>query len=1577
MSLLNKGASAIDKKLGATGKAKSLNPDAAEFVPFALRSPSGNTTDISSNFGNFGASTPGKAILNRSESSVSNNSDDEAHQFWRHQLPDDITPDFNVVGEEESQGINSIPFSTLSIADVNGISSFPTSTATVFMSKEQHDLSPRQINGCSFSEKMRYPLPAYGENPSSASFQQMPGKPWDMHGDQLLAGIRDGPPYNGDPGQEYIDDMLNEQQMEGTEVNPLGFLASQFPGFAAESLAEVYYANGCDLNLTFEMLTQLELQVDGSLNQNLNSKALSAPNLSALDFPALSPTDNQTRVPTFSGHDQQQNVNSYRSLEKELLMFKSSPTAPSLGATDFASAVRKMASQDSSIWKYDRNLSPNSTIGSSRSSLALASSYSGGHGRGSYGDRFANRSSSRSAPVWLETGEAVANMYSEMRGEARDHARLRNAYFEQARQAYLVGHKALAKELSVKGQLHNMQMKAAHGKAQESIYYQRNPDMQQQGNGRGGDERIIDLHGLHVSEAIHVLKRDLGVLRNIGRSIEQRMQVYICVGTGHHTKGTRTPARLPVAVQRYLLEEEECRVITKPQMQRHCKFRRYSPDRPFCATLLRSYFPDVTLQNTQNCYTTIASSSSSQSPWFTFIRTAIARNDLLFGKSIHALLITHGHITSDRFLTNNLINMYSKCGCLPSARQLFDVMPHRDLVTWNSILAAYASCCDSLSGNVEEGFRLFKLLLRSSDVSLTKLTFAPVLKLCLMSSYVWASECVHGYSAKIGLESEVFISGALVNIYIKFEKIREARLMFDNMAEYDRDAVLWNVMLKAYVKMGVQEEVCHFLSDFHRSEVVRPDVGSLQCVLGGFAEDDDRDRKYKEQVHAYAMKLSLTDDDFSKVVSWNKTISHHLQLGDHWTAIKCFLDMNRSNIKHDNVTLIVSLAIVVALGDLKLGEQIHGMALKSAFDINVSISNSLINMYSKMGRLTSARGIFFDMEEMDVVSWNSMITSHVQSGLVEESVDLYIKLLRDDLRPDHFTLASVLRACSSLSAGLHLTQQIHAHAMKSGLDSDTFVSTALVDSYSRNGGTDEAEFLLLDKKEFYLASWNAMVFGFISSGNSHKAWELFTLMHTNGEKPDEITLGTMAKACGFLASLKLGRQIHGYVLKLGFDPDLYLSSSLLDMYIKCGDMVDAHRVFQAIPSPDNVAWTSMISGCVDNGDAECALLIYHKMRQSGVPPDEYTFATLIKASSCLTALEQGRQIHANAIKSNCGIDTYVSTSLIDFYAKCGNIEESYRLFKRTHVQNIVLWNAMLMGLAQYGHGKETLNLFNDLKSVGNMLPDGVTFIGVLSACSHSGLISEAYSYFQMMTKDYGIEPEIEHYSCLVDALGRAGRLQEAEKLITSMPFEASGSMYRALLGACRLQGDMETGKRVATKLLELEPFDSSAYVLLSNIYAASNQWTKVADARKTMMHKNVKKDPGFSWIDVKNKAHVFVVDDRSHPEGEIIYDKVEDLIKLIKEDGYIPDTDYVLLDVEEEEKERSLYYHSEKLAIAFGLISTPSSTTIRVIKNLRVCGDCHNAIKHISKVCQREIVLRDANRFHRFYNGICSCGDYW
>ncbi|KAL2318007.1 hypothetical protein Fmac_031883 [Flemingia macrophylla] len=567
MSLTKKG-SQIDVKLSTTNKATSLNPNAAEFVPFSLRSlPSGSTSLVDAAASFTSAGSLGKAVLDRSESSISNNSDDEAHQYWRCQLPDDITPDFKVMGEDESQGLNNISLAGLSLYDDNESSVFPSSKGSRYILNEQQELSQQNLIGNSFADKLRFSNSTYREEPSSPSILNSSAKPWDRQIGNTDLHVNTGQEalvYDDNSGHEFLNDVFAGNSLANdTDLNPLQFLSSLFPGFASESLAEVFFANGCDLHLTVEMLTQLELQVDGSFNQNLSPKTLSAPNLNAMDFPALS-SSNVQNTAKYAAENAQQSGNPYLSSDKDMLMFKSGPSIPSRGSVDFASAVRKLASQDSGIWKYDKNGSGNVSTGSSRSLNALASAYNGGQGRVNIGDRLQTRGSARAAPVWLETGEAVANMYSELREEARDHARLRNAYFEQARQAYLVGNKALAKELSVKGQLHNMHMKAAHGKAQESIYRQRNPvTPEMQANGRG-HQRMIDLHGLHVSEAIHVLRHELSVLRTTARAAEQRLQVYICVGTGHHTRGSRTPARLPIAVQRYLLEEEGLD-FTEPQ----------------------------------------------------------------------------------------------------------------------------------------------------------------------------------------------------------------------------------------------------------------------------------------------------------------------------------------------------------------------------------------------------------------------------------------------------------------------------------------------------------------------------------------------------------------------------------------------------------------------------------------------------------------------------------------------------------------------------------------------------------------------------------------------------------------------------------------------------------------------------------------------------------------------------------------------------------------------------------------------------------------------------------------------------
>ncbi|KAF6174908.1 hypothetical protein GIB67_026396 [Kingdonia uniflora] len=522
-------------------------------------------------------------------------------------------------------------------------------------------------------------------------------------------------------------------------------------------------------------------------------------------------------------------------------------------------------------------------------------------------------------------------------------------------------------------------------------------------------------------------------------------------------------------------------------------------------------------------------------------------------------------------------------------------------------------------------------------------------------------------------------------------------------------------------------------------------------------------------------------------------MTEYFRAGKYLMAIDCFLEMKRMNVDYDNVSFVVVLSAVMGMSDMIIGQQIHTTAAKLGFDSFTSVANSFINMYSKMGYLDCALRVFNNMKELDLISWNSVISSCVQSGFEAKSITLFLKLLSKGLRPDQFTLASVLKACSAITEGFHIGKQIHVHALKMGSGEDDFVSTALIDVYDMSGRMKEVELVFSRSDGFDLVSWNAMMAGYVTNLEGHKALNLFSTIQKSGEKSNQFTLTTALNTCSCLVAFQEGKQIHGYIIRLGFESDQCVSSGILDMYVKCGDVSGASLAFDSIREPDIVTWTAMISGCVENGEEDRSLGFYHRMMCLDVSPDEYSFATLIKACSCLTALEQGRQIHANAIKLECTSDQFVGTLFVDMYAKCGSIQESYKLFKRMNVRNIASWNAMVVGLAQHRNGEETLKIFKQMRGQ-DIKPDSITFIGVLSACSHSGLVSEAYGYFHSMHSMYGIEPKIEHYSCLVDILGRAGHVHQAKKLIESMPFEPSASMYRALLGGCKLQGDAETGE---------------------------------------------------------------------------------------------------------------------------------------------------------------------------------------
>lgn len=470
----------------------------------------------------------------------------------------------------------------------------------------------------------------------------------------------------------------------------------------------------------------------------------------------------------------------------------------------------------------------------------------------------------------------------------------------------------------------------------------------------------------------------------------------------------------------------------------------------------------------------------------------------------------------------------------------------------------------------------------------------------------------------------------------------------------------------------------------------------------------------------------------------------------------------------------------------------------------------------------------------------------------------------------------------------------------------------------------------------------------------------------------------MLTSCTSSLDSMLGRQIHSLIIKSNYDAHVYVGSSLLDMYAKDGKIHEARGIFECLPERDVVSCTAIISGYAQLGLDEEALDLFRQLRGEGMQSNYVTYASVLTALSGLASLDHGKQVHNHVLRSEVPSYVVLQNSLIDMYSKCGNLTYSRRIFDTMQERTVMSWNAMLVGYGKHGEGREVLELFTLMREENEVKPDGVTMLAVLSGCSHGGLEDRGLDIFYDMTSGkIGVEPKKEHYGCVVDLLGRAGRVEEAFEFIKKMPFEPTAAIWGSLLGACSVHSNVDIGVFVGHRLLEIEPGNAGNYVILSNLYASAGRWEDVRSLRDMMLKKAVMKEPGRSRIELDQVLHTFHASDRSHPRREEVYMKVKELSVRFKEAGYVPDLSCVLHDVDEEQKEKILLGHSEKLALSFGLISTPEGVPIRVIKNLRICVDCHNFAKYISKIYGREVSLRDKNRFHQIVGGKCSCGDYW
>ncbi|KAK6230062.1 hypothetical protein QUC31_001580 [Theobroma cacao] len=586
-------------------------------------------------------------------------------------------------------------------------------------------------------------------------------------------------------------------------------------------------------------------------------------------------------------------------------------------------------------------------------------------------------------------------------------------------------------------------------------------------------------------------------------------------------------------------------------------------------------------------------------------------------------------------------------------------------------------------------------------------------------------------------------------------------------------------------------------------------------------------------------------------------------------------------------------------------------------------------------------------------------------------------------------------------------KQAHAHLIKTNAALSLLPVSRIASVCALSPDFSYAHQLLAQFPDPQIAIWNTCLRTLAESDSPSDAILLFRRLREFDVLPDSFTCAFVLKACTALLDDRNGEIVHGLVEKLGLKWNLVLQNMILNFYGLCGEMATARLLFDNMPQRDVVSWnvmitylvksgdfegaygffsrmpernvrswTMMISGCVHCGKPKEGVELFIEMQKIGVEANEVTVVAVLAACADLGALDLGKRVHEYSKRSGFGKNVRVLNTLIDMYVKCGCLEEARRVFNEMEERTVVSWSAMIQGLAMHGQAQEAVRVFSMMIEMG-VMPTGVTFIGLLHACSHMGLVDEGRRFFSGMIRDYGIIPEIEHYGCMVDLFSRAGLLQEAHEFIMNMPIKPNGVVWGALLGGCKVHKNIKLAEEATRHLAQLDPLNDGYYVVLSNIYAEAERWEDVARVRKLMKNRGVKKTPGCSSIVVDGVIHEFVAGDDTHSQADEIFGTWEKLLSHMKLRGYVPDTSVVLLDIEEKEKEKFLYRHSEKLALCFGLVNTRPGVVIRIMKNLRVCEDCHAAFKLISAIVNREIVVRDRNRFHCFKDGACSCQDYW
>ncbi|KAK8971144.1 Pentatricopeptide repeat-containing protein [Platanthera guangdongensis] len=965
---------------------------------------------------------------------------------------------------------------------------------------------------------------------------------------------------------------------------------------------------------------------------------------------------------------------------------------------------------------------------------------------------------------------------------------------------------------------------------------------------------------------------------------------------------------------------------------------------------------------------------------------------LINGRALQCFCLRHASNLSV-FHINTLLSMYFRFGKPSIALNLFDKMPVRNHASWNTVISGCVR-----AGRSSVAVDLFRKM-REEGGDSNGFMLASLVTACTRDKdMVSRGTQIHGFVLKLGLMSNVYVGTALLHLYGNNDLLTDAQRFFQEMPE--KNVVTWTALMvsysansqpseavRAYRNMRLEGVVCNensyatvisscgsLQSEILSSQILAHVVvsgfeaevsvaNSLLTLFGNAGNVDEAEQLF----------LRMTERD---TISWNSLLSVYLHEGMCEEALLCFARMRRSNFKPDATTFSCTISACANVDHEKWGRGLHSSVMKNNLESSPSVCNALISTYSAFGKTTDAEMLFRGMPAKDAISWNTMMRSYGQSGDVVGAIKLFSEMLRLSIECNHVTFATALAACAGqecLSDG----KMIHALVMIIGLGESLLVANSLITMYSKCRAMREAERVFLTMPDCDLITWNSIIGGYVEDEDKNMVIQTLNHMRRAGFSANYITVLNVLGVFSTPHDLRdLGRPLHAHAISEGLEVDEFVLNSLITMYANCGDLESGEYIFDRISGKNVVSWNALIASKARHGQGEDAMKHFKEMFSAGMELDQFSLSGGLSASACLASRDEGRQIHSLIIKLGFCSDPHVVNASMDMYGKCGRMDDVLKLLPEPSQRSRLSWNIMISCYARHGQLLEAEETFGKMLLVGPK-PDHVTFVSLLAACNHAGLVEKGLEYYNMMSSEFGISPRIEHCACIIDLLGRSGRLAEAEKFAGDMPVTPNGLIWRSLLSASRTHRRLDIGEKAARHLLQLNPSDDSAYVLLANAYALSGKWADVESLRARMSSIDLKKREACSWIQVKNKVSRFGAGDKSHPQAEEVYSKLEWMLELVKEAGYVADTSQELHDTDEEQKECSLWSHSEKLALAFGLMAVPEGCPITVFKNLRVCGDCHLVYKLVSGTVESEIVLRDPYRFHHFRGGACSCSDYW